>query len=471
MRLSQVVAQVGGELAGDAGFVGVSTDSRTLQAGEWFVALRGERYDGHDHVAVALEKGASALIVERLFPGVPVAQWVVADSLQALQALAVYWRQQCSGVRRFALTGSSGKTTTKEMLASMLATQGATHATRGNLNNQIGVPLTVLQMRPEHRFGVFELGASHAGEITEIARLIAPECVAITNVGSAHLEGFGSREGIARAKAEIYAAVQPGGRAVLNRDDEFYPWCRQQAAHLHTVSVSLQDPAAEVSVRGMQADASGCYRFEPLIEGKIFPWVQLPIMGKHNVLNACMALAMAWYEPGLDPLGLLQGLALMPGIPGRMHRETFGKMTLIDDTYNANPASVRSAIDVLAAQQGKKILVLGDMAELGEGVREEHRGVGEWAAMKKIDALYVVGDYAQWVAEGFANGAASGAKVLPDKQQLLAELHTELQGVVSILVKGSRSSQMEDIVQGLSVQGLRQTTGQPVRAPEDGSAC
>ncbi len=442
MKLSDLAATFGGELRGDCVFDSVSTDTRTLKPGAWFFALKGERHDAHQHLAQAIAAGASALIVQKSMVDCPVSQWVVPDTLLALQQAATYWRQECGHVLRFALTGSSGKTTTKEMLAAMLSTQGLTLATSGNLNNHIGVPLTLLAIRSEHRFAVLELGANHVGEIDQTSALVLPDCVAITNIGWAHLEGFGGRQGIAQGKSEIFQHPGALGVAVINLDDEWSDYCRSRAQHLKQITVSAENPAADVWVASKSADEQGCFSLELVVRGSPLPRIQLPVMGEHNVINASLAVGMCLAVPEIDLVQASRGLERMAGIKGRMCRHERGALTIIDDTYNANPDSIRKAIDVLAAQPGRKILVLGDMAELGSAAREEHVHVGAWAAMKKIDALYAIGEYADFYAEGFG----SNARRYSDRGALIAELLSELHGVVSLLVKGSRSSQMDEIV-------------------------
>ncbi len=450
MQLSDLQRYFGGKLyQGDASLQGVSTDTRTLQPGACYVALRGQNFDGQSFLPQAQAAGAQAVVVERFDAACTLPQWVVNDTTQALQQMAKAWAQENKQVYRIALTGSSGKTTTKEMLASMLSTLGPTLATRGNLNNHWGVPLTLLQLRPEHRYGVFELGANHQGEIDLTSALVEPHAVAITNIGTAHLEGFGSREGIAQAKAEIYKHVTHGGMAVVNVDDDFADYCLKASHHLKQVSVSLQNSGADVQAEDLLVDEQGCYSFVPRIYGQRLERWYLPLMGRHNVLNACMALGLASAVPDCDWKQMQAGLQAMPGVPGRMNCYRHKGITLIDDTYNANPLSMKVAIDVLAGMPGRHVLVVGDMAELGASAIQGHHEVGAWAKMKKIDALYAVGDFAEAYSEGFGGEA----RVAADKEQLISDLHRELEGVVSILVKGSRSSQMEEVVNILRGQG------------------
>ncbi|NNM51428.1 MAG: UDP-N-acetylmuramoyl-tripeptide--D-alanyl-D-alanine ligase [Pseudomonadales bacterium] len=450
MQLSELQHRFGGQLLqGDASLQGVSTDTRTLQPGEWYVALRGQNFYGQDFLAQAQAAGALAVVVEHFDVSCALPQWVVDDATLALQQMAKAWSQKNKPLYRIALTGSSGKTTTKEMLASMLGTLGPTLATRGNLNNHLGVPLTLLKLRPEHLYGVFELGANHEGEIDLTSALVEPHAVGITNIGSAHLEGFGSREGIARAKSEIYRHVADGGRAVINIDDDFASYCLAASQHLRQVSVSLQDSKADVFAEDLLVDEQGCYSFVPQVFGQRLARWHLPLMGRHNVLNACMAIGMVSAVQGCDWKKMQAGLQTMPGVPGRMNCYRYQGITLIDDTYNANPVSMKVAIDTLAGLPGRHVLVVGDMAELGEAAVQGHHEVGAWAKMKKIDALYAVGDYAEAYSEGFG----PEARVVADKEQLISDLHRELEGVVSILVKGSRSSHMEEVVNILREQG------------------
>ncbi len=447
MKLSALVARLGGRLVGDdVELTSFSSDSRHLRAGDCFIALRGPHFDAEQFLGQVQAAGACAVVVRQEHPGLALPQWVVADTLVALQGLAVCWREQFPALQRIAITGSSGKTTCKQMLASVLSRQAATLATVGNLNNDIGVPLTLLALRPEHRYAVLELGANHVGEIAQTVAMVQPEIALITNIGWAHFEGFGGRDGIARAKMEIYTGLQRGAAVIVNADDDYAEACQARALELalRPVLVSLRDARAHLYASAIEATGQACFACRPVWHGQTLPRLQTNLPGLHNLSNACLVLAVA-LELGIAADLAYAGLTSVEHVGGRLAITQRGSCTLIDDTYNANPASCRAAIDVLAAQAGRKILVLGDMKELGSAARQGHSEVGAWAKMKKIDALYTWGEH----AEDYAAGYGETTRVCVDKSHLIRELQRELQGVVSVLVKGSRSARMEDVVQAL----------------------
>ncbi len=447
MKLSALVARLGGRLVGDdVELMSFSSDSRHLRAGDCFIALRGPHFDAEQFLGQVQAAGACAVVVRQEHPGLALPQWVVADTLAALQGLAVCWREQFPALQRIAITGSSGKTTCKQMLASVLSRQAATLATVGNLNNDIGVPLTLLALRPEHRYAVLELGANHVGEIAQTVAMVQPEIALITNIGWAHFDGFGGRDGIARAKMEIYTGLQRGAAVIVNADDDYAEACQARALELalRPVLVSLRDARAHLYASAIEATGQACFACRPVWHGQTLPRLQMNLPGLHNLSNACLVLAVA-LELGIAADLAYAGLTSVEHVGGRLAITQRGSCTLIDDTYNANPASCRAAIDVLAAQAGRKILVLGDMKELGSAARQGHSEVGAWAKMKKIDALYTWGEH----AEDYAAGYGETTRVCVDKSHLIRELQRELQGVVSVLVKGSRSARMEDVVQAL----------------------
>ncbi len=447
MKLSALVARLGGRLVGDdVELMSFSSDSRHLRAGDCFIALRGPHFDAEQFLGQVQAAGACAVVVRQEHPGLALPQWVVADTLVALQGLAVCWREQFPALQRIAITGSSGKTTCKQMLASVLSRQAATLATVGNLNNDIGVPLTLLALRPEHRYAVLELGANHVGEIAQTVAMVQPEIALITNIGWAHFEGFGGRDGIARAKMEIYTGLQRGAAVIVNADDDYAEACQARALELalRPVLVSLRDARAHLYASAIETTGQACFACRPVWHGQTLPRLQMNLPGLHNLSNACLVLAVA-LELGIAADLAYAGLTSVEHVGGRLAITQRGSCTLIDDTYNANPASCRAAIDVLAAQAGRKILVLGDMKELGSAARQGNSEVGAWAKMKKIDALYTWGEH----AEDYAAGYGETTRVCVDKSHLIRELQRELQGVVSVLVKGSRSARMEDVVQAL----------------------
>jgi UDP-N-acetylmuramoyl-tripeptide--D-alanyl-D-alanine ligase len=443
MKLSHMAFLTQGRLIGtDRDITAFSTDTRTLAGGELFIALSGAHFNGNRFAAEAAAKGAAAVVVSEEQPGLPVAQLLVEDTHQALGRIAMAWREQFDIVS-VAITGSAGKTTTKEFMASIFGGMGPTLATLGNKNNDIGVPLTLFRLDASHKYGVFELGANHVGEIAYTSRLVEPQAAVITNVGTAHLEGFGSREGIARAKGEIYGGLVKGGVACINLDDEFASYWQGICQDRQQLGFSMQKPA-DVWVSNVRQAESGRYVFDLHIGSRTAP-VELQMLGRHNVSNALAAAALAHAcNVPLDKIA--SGLARTLPAPGRLNLHVpSGNCRLIDDTYNANPSSMKAAIDVLTEMPGRKVLVLGDMGELGSATESGHHEVGEYARMKKIDALYTVGQFSNFTAAGYG----AEAKVFVDQQSLIGELEKELETVVTLLVKGSRSAKMENVVNAL----------------------
>ncbi len=446
MKLSELVRRWGGSHHGqDVELVSFSTDSRRLQAGDCFIALQGPNFDGEAFLPEVQAAGACAAVVRRYHPELALPQWVVEDTLTAMQGMAQQWRQQFTA-RCIAITGSSGKTTCKQMLTGVLRSCAPTLATAGNLNNEVGVPQTLFALRAEHRYAVIELGANHPGEIARTVSLVQPELVMITNIGWAHFAGFGGRDGIAAAKMEIYSGLKPGATVVVNLDDDYAAACLHRAADLQlkSVGVSLQDARAELYASDVKAQGDGSYSCVPVWRGQALPPLRLNMPGLHNLGNACLVLALALLLD-VPAEQACAALAETEQVGGRLIMTRRQDLIVIDDTYNANPASCKAAIDVLAMQPGRKIVVLGDMKELGSAAYQSHRDVGAWAKMKKIDALYTWGEH----AEDYAAGYGETARVFVDKAHLIRELQGELQGVVSLLVKGSRSARMEEVVKSL----------------------
>ena len=434
----------GSAVTGPSQVLNVSTDTRTLQPGDAYVALRGPHFDGHDFNQQAHDHGASLLVVDHP-DTLSVPQWIVPDTRQALGKLAAANRQ-LSTAAVVALTGSSGKTTTKEMLSTLLSACGKTMATRGNLNNDIGVPKTLLRLSPKHEFAVIELGANHLGEIAYTTRLTAPDVAVILNAGNAHLAEFGSVERIREAKGEILKGLSESGVAVLNRDDAaFSSWARQAPGRLVSFS-TLGHPEADIRAELLSSDAE---RNLVSLEGPGFSHtVTLPMAGKHNVANlaAAVAVMVALNLPDhlwIDAIGRLQGA------PGRLARQQIGHWCVIDDSYNANPESVRAAIDVLAVSPKPQLLILGEFGELGDFTAEAHRAVGQHAA-GKLAGLWAVGEQARPSSDGFG----SGGRFFTDKAAVKAALPQWLneQGHGSVLVKGSRASGMEEVMVALREQ-------------------
>lgn len=440
LTLSQLAQTFGGTLLyPDTAFSALSTDTRSLRDGELFVALRGANFDAHDFLESAALK-AAGLVVERPNKMLNRPQWVVPDTTQALAQIALLARQQFSG-QVIAVTGSSGKTTVKEMIAAILGRVAPTLATRGNLNNHIGVPLTLLSLEKDHRFAVIEMGASGPGEIAYLCTIARPHIGLVNNVMPAHMAGFGSLEAIAEAKSDIYNALPPAGTAVINRDERWARRWRNKVSCDQIRDYSLVDREATFFASQIEDLGGTASRFVLNTPGGGAE-IHLPLPGRHNIANSLAAAACAM-AAGADLESIAAGLAGVRPVAGRMQRRT-GKngATVFDDSYNANPGSMRAAIDVLAAREGRRLLVCGDMAELGVGAAQLHREIGAYAKSKGVDWLWATGRYAASSAQGFG----AGAQVCTDKPQLAAELTAILDADTTVLVKGSRSAGMEDVV-------------------------
>lgn len=427
------------QLGEDRQVLRVTTDSRAVRAGDLFVALRGDRFDGHDFVEGAVRDGAVGVVCERRLE-TAATQLQVADSLAALQAAAQAWRLRHS-MPLVAVTGSNGKTTTRQLLAAIFAARGEVLATRGNLNNHIGLPLTLLELRPSQRTAVIEMGANHPGEIARLTELARPDVGVITQAGDAHLEGFGSREGVARAKGELFAGLPAQGIAVINADDA-YAGLWRSLAQGQQLSFGIQFPA-DVSARRVEAGDTGS-RFELSIPGSEAQ-VDLPLPGRHNVMNA-LAAAACGVALGLDAEVIAQGLGRVESAQGRVVWKTTRQgARLIDDSYNANPTSLQAGLELLAQQKGTRWAVLGGMAELGAASPALHQACGAKARELGIERLFVLGAG----GEDYARGYGRGAERYADADALSLALARELGDRVTLLVKGSRSARMERIVAAL----------------------
>lgn len=445
LRLSEVrsalPASLQGRLIGDASFDCVGTDTRRLNTGELFVALNGENFNGNRFAVDAAEQGAVAIVVsEQQATSVP--QWIVDDTQLALAQIAHFNRQQFNGAV-IALTGSAGKTSSKEMLAAIMSERGQVLATAGNFNNEVGVPLTLLNLSAEHRFAVVEMGAAKAGDIAYLCQFAKPTIAMVTNAGCAHLEGFGSVEMIAKTKGAIFASLAADGVAIINADDAFAEQWRAQAEHATVKTFSASDSRADVFAANCQPASLAGLRFDLCANGQQIA-IELPLLGQHNIANA-LAAAAAAIAAGASLQQVQAGLAKVRAVAGRLKLHSVSDdLTVIDDSYNANPDSVKAAIDVLAELSTDSCLVLGNMGELGAQAEELHYQVGAYAREKKIKQLIVIGASAAAVAEGFNDRAIvceSQQQVIVSCQQLCQ------QGVV--LVKGSRSAAMENVVAGL----------------------
>ena len=445
--LAQVAEVVQGRLIGaDAPFGAVGTDSRTLERGALFVAIAGERFDGHRFVADAAAKGAAgAMVTARA--DVALAQIEVPDTRTALGRMAKGWRSSFR-IPVIAVTGSSGKTTVKELIAAILAVGAARRAraicvTHGNLNNDIGLPLTLMRLSAGHDAAVVELGANHPGEIAILAEIARPTVGVITNAGAAHLEGFGSLDGVAKAKGELLDDLPAAGAAVLNADDRYLgEWrARTSAGRVLTFGFAAD---ADVTVSGELALDERGARFALRTPQGIVD-VSVPLLGRTNVLNA-LAAAAAATAVGCELADIAAGLAQAAPVRGRMHALAGREgAVVIDDAYNANPSSARAALDHLAMLAGRRIFVLGDMLELGDDAAQLHAEVGEYARTR-CDALVAIGPLARHAAAAFG----SGAEVYPDVARAAADLATCLAEDVTVLVKGSRAMGLERVVAELT---------------------
>ena len=444
LLLSDVAIALNAELLGnDTIFTHVGTDSRQVKPGQLFIALKGEHFDGHDYALPALEQGAAAVMVDHALAGVTPAL-LVDDCYAALGQLAAYWRSRFT-LPLVAITGSNGKTTVKEMLASILraaSTDDAVLATQGNLNNHIGLPLTLLQLGGQHQYAVTEMGMNHSGEISYLSKIARPDVAVITNAGSAHIGELGSVAAIARAKAEIFEGLAADGVAVINADDAFAPMWKQSAGSHKIISFGLNNSADVSASYSLYADSS--LLNISTAKGEIE--VSLPAPGVHNVLNALAACAAA-LALGVPLTKIAAGLENYAGIKGRLQSlRGINAALVIDDSYNANPASMRAAIDVLTAKSGEKILVIGDMGELGAEAIALHAEIGRYAKAPGMKQLMTLGDLIRHSSDAFGPGA-SHYKSAAD---LTAALAAQMQPTSVVLVKGSRFMGMEKIVHSIS---------------------
>jgi UDP-N-acetylmuramoyl-tripeptide--D-alanyl-D-alanine ligase len=447
LTLSEIAQALEAKRLGeDTGFTDCSIDTRTLKSGSLYIALQGERFDGHDFVNAAQEKGAAALLVsQNITSDLPTLQ--VADTRIALGKLAHFWRQRFE-LPIVAITGSNGKTTTKEMLRAIFTQQSAGDtsqvlATEGNLNNEIGVPLTLFNLKATHRYAVIEMGANHPGEIAQLTDIAEPTCATITQCAPAHLEGFKTVKGVALAKSEIFSHLKTtNSRAVINNDDT-YAQLWQDIARAYPISTFGLDKPADVTAQGIQLNQSSSDFTLMTPEGSV-P-IHLPLSGKHNILNALAASACA-LASGCVLDTIQAGLQNMQAVKGRLqHYAGIKNSTLIDDTYNANPTSLKAALEVLQQSPSPRWLILGDMKELGNQEIEFHQQAGEQAREMGIEYLYGIGELSRNAVIGFGKGAQHFSQ----HEDLIETLKRNLPSEATLLIKGSRSMQMEKVVKGL----------------------
>lgn len=435
MSLNRVASLIGAEVVGpSAEIVGMIHDTRRIKPGNLFCALQGEHHDGHEFVDQAAQAGAAAALVSRPLD-ISLPQILVSDVLQAMGQIAAAWRDQLE-VTVIGITGSNGKTTVKEMLAEILSSQGATLATSGNYNNEIGVPLTLSRLGPDHRFAVIEMGASRPGDIAYLTRIAKPEIGILTNAAPAHLEGFGSIEAVARTKGELFQALPESGLAVINADDEWAGLWHELAGHCRTITFGIGERAA---VHGRQARGrievdtpAGSFEFMPRLRGL------------HNMLNALAATAAA-VTLGVPLAAISSALSELESLPGRLQTHHQDGWVLIDDTYNANPASLYAGLQVLGEYDGERWLVLGDMAELGPASAKLHAEMGQAALDMGISRLFTLGEVSSRASTTFGEGAVHFDSHVALSRSLIEAVCPG----VTCLVKGSRSMGMERVVQAL----------------------
>ena len=440
MALSNATKILNGTLIGkDVDFTNVSTDTRSIKKGELYIALKGDSFDGHDYIEKAQQSGAVAAIVhDDVVTNLPVIK--VKDTRKALGGLAAAWRQSFSG-KVVAITGSNGKTTVKEMVSAIAAKQGEVLATRGNFNNDIGLPLTLLRMEHED-FAVIEMGANHPGEISNLTHITKPDVALINNAGQAHIEGFGSVKGVAQAKGEIYQGLSDAGVVVLNLDDDYSDYWRVLSADKKIVSFSMKDKSASVYGEWQQADSGGILN---VITGGKSCVINLNVYGLHNAMNALAAIAVAT-ALHIKSEFIVQALNEFVAVKGRLEFHKIGNnLTLIDDTYNANPASLAAGIDVLSELPGQHWLVLGDMGELGEDERRVHFDAGMKARTSGVTRLLTIGKASRHAVDAFGENAEN----FNTKDELVSFIKEHQSGELGILVKGSRFMHMEQIIESI----------------------
>lgn len=444
-----------GQLGGGAAALGrACTDTRSLQPQDVFFALKGPQFDGHHFLKQAVEKGAGALVVEQANPALAVPQWVVPNVVQALGDVAQRHRRVFTGPL-VAITGSCGKTTLKGLLRDIFRQEGPTLATEGNLNNHIGVPLTLFNLTQQHRFAVIEMGASGQDEIAYLTHMAAPQIAMVNNVLAAHIEGFGSLAGVEAEKLRIYEGLSADGTAVIALNEPYALKALAKTAAFKQVVFAVNPSAERLALlqgraiplslaHNVQLGEDGCASFDWHIQQQQVP-IRLRVLGPHNVANALAAATCAWVA-GASLTAIQAGLFAFTGEKGRMqaHRLPTGAI-LVDDTYNANPGSVAAAITYLAQRSGTRHLVLGDMKELGENAAAEHFKIGQMAKAQGLDVLWACGEFSGALADGFGQGA----RAFSEQALLATALAAYLQPHNTFLIKGSRSARMENIVNSL----------------------
>lgn len=445
ITLAEIAEQLNAELYGkDAVMTGSKIDSRQIESGDLFVALSGANSDGHEFIEQAHQAGACAALVNRYIPS-KLPQLVVEDVTHAYGQIARLWRQK-SHAKVVAVTGSNGKTTLKEMIASILSQCGKVLATKGNLNNALGVPLTLTRLNDSYDYAVIEMGANHAGEIAALVAMTEPDVAVINNVGEAHLEGFGSLQGVAEAKGEIFAGLKADGIGVINADMPYGElWEHILGARQH-IRFGLQQPA-DITALDLQLSITGSH-FMVRLDG-VCHFISLPLPGIHNVSNALAAIAIC-FALKIEPEAIVKGLAAIKTVSHRLQlRQAVNNALIIDDTYNANPGSFRQALQTLMQFPGEHWLVLGDFGELGPESNAIHQQLGRDAKAAGIKRLFTVGQQSELAASAFGENAHH----FNDKTVLEAELKQILTSDVACLIKGSRFMKLDQLADVLAVGG------------------
>jgi len=449
LSLELVAEDLDAELVGeDLTFTGCSTDSRSIKEGELFVALHGPSFDGHDFISDAETKGAAAVMIDKdVMTNLPAIR--VENTQQALGELSAVWRQSFN-IPIVAITGSNGKTTVKEMVNSILSCNGTVLSTEGNLNNEIGVPQTLFNLNENYDFAVIEMGANHVGEIARLCEMAKPKVAVVTQCAPAHLEGFGSLEGVAQAKGEIFESLEDDGTAVINADDKFFSFWKTLADDSQVISFGLDGSRdsdhADVTASVVSVSSTGSHFQLRILDENID--VKLSLPGRHNIMNA---LAAASCAKALDVslIDIRDGLEALQAVPGRLQfKMGVQNLRIIDDTYNANPGSFSAALDVLINSPGQHWLALGDMGELGDAAVAMHQQAGVLAELAGIERLFTIGELSKNATEGFG----AGAEHFADHEALIEKIKiikNESDKDITLLIKGSRSAEMETVVQAL----------------------
>ena len=444
MLLSEAAKTLGSSLTGeDVVFSGCSTDSRTIEEGNLFIALKGEYFDGHQYISVAEKNGASSLIVDsEVVHTKPFIR--VEDTRKAMGLLAKSWREKIT-IPLIAITGSNGKTTVKEMVTSILSTVSNVHATSGNLNNDIGVPKTLFGLNKKHNYAVIEIGANHLGEIEWLSKISSPNIAVITQCAPAHLEGFKNVESIAKAKAEIFSGLQTSGTAIINADDIYFDFWKNSCKEINKLTFGIKTKNADVRAENIKLSMDDLLINFTLISTHGSVEICLPMLGEHNVMNA-LAATSCCLSLDISLQSIKDGLENIKSIKGRLEIKTGKKhVRIIDDTYNANPTSLDAAIETLCGFNSLRYIVLGDMGELGDKAEQFHRDVGGLAKRKNVDGLFTIGKLSINASNDFGTGAFHFDSYEALEKALIKSLDKDS----TVLIKGSRAMKMERIVNAL----------------------